>query len=309
MMMTLDLDTIVCASAIAYLQTLPDNSVHCCVTSVPYYSLRSYLPAGHPDKASEIGCEATLPEYIDHLVAVFKEIKRVLRKDGTVWLNAGDSYVGYKGENYNRTGRRGTGEKTSVPAAHNLGTPQTVGFKLKNKDLMGVPWRLALALQDIGYYLRCDIIWNKPNISPESPTDRPTRTHEYIFLLTKHDRYEYDIEAVREESGRNHRSVWTVSTEQNHHLHTAVFPRKLIEPMIRAGCPVGGTVIDPFMGSGTTARAAVALGRHYLGCDISQSYVDMALDSLRKPFESRTIKTNDQALSELPFFDSIESAE
>ena len=278
------------------LKTLPDQSVHCCVTSPPYWGLRDY---GMDD---QIGLEQTPEEFVAKLVEVFREVRRVLRDDGTLWLNLGDSYAGPK---YNKP----------------------VG--MKPKDLVGIPWMVAFALRADGWYLRSDIIWHKPNPMPESVTDRPTKAHEYLFLLSKSPTYYYDYEAIKEpvssvqpprrfgrreyeqaqsEKGyqgargvavatgqgtmnsagnhfgrvfgghetRNKRSVWTVPVSPYSGAHFATYPLDLIRPCILAGCPEGGIVLDPFMGAGTTAIAAVVNERQYLGCELNPDYIKIA---------------------------------
>jgi len=278
------------------MKTLPAQSVNCCVTSPPYHGLRDY---GHD---GQIGLEETPEQYIDKMVQVFRQVRRVLRDDGTAWLNLGDSYNGSGGAggDYAKGGLK-------------EGQPKYPGRKLstlKPKDLIGIPWRVALALQADGWWLRQDIIWHKPNPMPESVTDRCTKAHEYIFLLTKSARYWYDAEAVKEDAihagcvvknnngkngqmgvygatrtgflkpdgvtvanTRNRRSVWTVTTQPYSGAHFAVFPPKLIEPCILAGCPKGGTVLDPFGGSGTTAMVAEHLGRNSILIELNPEYI------------------------------------
>lgn len=276
----METDTIVCADVMDYLRSLPDESVNCIVTSPPYWNLRKY------GGANEIGREKDPRDYVGGLAVVFHAARRVLRSDGTLWLNLGDVS--------------------------------------KNKQLLGLPWRVALALKDDGWMLRSDIIWVKESVMPESVKDRPSRVHEYVFMFSKSKTYYYDAAAIAEptkpESNRranravsgshknidvpgrriqtfhkarangegytvhpfrNKRDVWTVNPQPFKGAHFATFPPKLIEPMIKAGCPVGGTVLDCFMGSGTTAVVARAHDRHYIGCDSNQSFVDMANERLR----------------------------
>lgn len=264
-----------------------------CVTSPPYYGLRDY---GHD---GQIGLEETPEEYIEAMVEVFRCVKDVLADDGTLWLNIGDSYCG--------TGSKGDWVDPKNPEGRNgqsVSKTQKVDG-CKSKDLIGIPWMLAFALRADGWYLRQDIIWHKPNPMPESVQDRCTKAHEYIFLLSKSPKYYYDIESIKEEAhttdnsnrnrdesrlnntpGRtkmaglttnhyekkNKRSVWTVTTKPYSGAHFAVFPSDLIEPCILAGAPVGGIVLDPFMGSGTTAQVAQNLGRQYLGCELNKEY-------------------------------------
>jgi DNA modification methylase len=269
-----------------------------CVTSPPYYGLRDY---GHD---GQIGLEETPEEYIAAMVEVFRCVKDVLADDGTLWLNIGDSYYNY------RPGKGQALVKQTV-ANSNQDLPQTCARRgnklegLKEKDLIGIPWMLAFALRADGWYLRQDIIWHKPNPMPESVQDRCTKAHEYIFLMSKSPKYYYDIDSIKEDAhttdtsdrnrdesrlnntpGRtrmaglttnhyekkNKRSVWTVTTKPYEGAHFAVFPTDLIEPCILAGAPVGGIVLDPFMGSGTTAQVAQNLGRQYLGCELNTDY-------------------------------------
>ena len=295
--------TILRGDAITMLRTIPDASVHCVVTSPPYYGLRDYGIDG------QIGLEDTPAEYVDRLVGVFAEVWRVLRDDGVCWMNLGDSY--------GRTG--GTDKQPSLTAV--VGSTrnslvqmpnrnQNVPPGIKPKDLLGIPWRVAFALQDAGWWLRQDIIWHKPNPMPESVTDRCTKAHEYVFLLTKSARYFYDAQAIAEPTlnepqyrnkmgegyqadypngkrfsdgnrlwggaTRNRRSVWTIAIEPTPYAHFATMPTALAETCILAGCPGGGTVLDPFAGSGTTLRVAVELGRNAIGIELNPEYADLA---------------------------------
>ena len=262
-----------------------------CVTSPPYYGLRDY---GHD---GQIGLEETPEEYINAMVEVFSCVRDVLADDGTLWLNIGDSYAGNNSQASNN-GRAGYGNPRERVV-------NRTGEGLKTKDLIGIPWMLAFALRSDGWYLRQDIIWHKPNPMPESVQDRCTKAHEYIFLLSKSPKYYYDIDSIKEDAhttdtsdrnrdesklnntpGRtrmaglttnhyekkNKRSVWTVTTKPYEGAHFAVFPTDLIEPCILAGAPIGGIVLDPFMGSGTTAQVAQTLGRKYLGCELNPDY-------------------------------------
>jgi len=262
-----------------------------CVTSPPYYGLRDY---GHD---GQIGLEETPEEYIAAMVEVFSCVRDVLADDGTLWLNIGDSYAGNNSQASNN-GRAGFGNPRERVV-------NRTGEGLKTKDLIGIPWMLAFALRADGWYLRQDIIWHKPNPMPESVTDRCTKAHEYIFLLSKSSKYYYDHEAIKEEGiipagtmaakgsserqnqkgvnarppeykeydgQRNKRSVWTVTTKPYEGAHFAVFPTDLIEPCILAGAAAGEIVLDPFMGSGTTAQVAQTLGRKYLGCELNPDY-------------------------------------
>ncbi len=266
-----------------------------CVTSPPYYGLRDY---GHD---GQIGLEETPEEYIKAMVEVFRCVWDVLADDGTLWLNIGDSYCG--------TGSKGDWVDPKNPNGRNgqsvSKTQKLSGYK--SKDLIGIPWMLAFALRADGWYLRQDIIWHKPNPMPESVQDRCTKAHEYIFLFSKSQKYYYDIDAIKEPvkqdwgtrdrtNGKYHndgtglqphsgleksyemankRSVWTVNTKPYAGAHFAVFPTELIEPCIMAGAPINGVVLDPFMGSGTTAQVAQALGRQYLGCELNPEYAPL----------------------------------
>lgn len=305
---------------------LADDSVHCCVTSPPYWGLRDYGVDG------QIGLEETPGAYVDRIVAVFREVRRVLRQDGTVWLNLGDSYAGSwgaqsrpNGDDVGSTLSRGSMLSARQIAAHPHGT-HTGSLKntpgLKPKDLVGIPWRVALALQADGWWLRSDIIWAKPNPMPSSVTDRPTTSHEYVFLLSKSSRYYYDGDAIAEpmEKGsagstftegktgvngmgrvsqaprkqdllgkntytgfngrwdesptvtRNKRDVWMIATSPYPEAHFATFPPEIAKTCIMAGSPPGGLVLDPFMGSGTTAQVAVHCGRQYVGYELNPDY-------------------------------------
>ncbi len=278
------------------LDELPEGSVNCCVTSPPYWGLRDYGVEG------QLGLEETPEAYTEKMVEVFREVKRVLRDDGTVWLNLGDSYTsGGRGDFGFADPNCKQATHASIKEAKRA--PQPKG--LKPKDLVGIPWRVAFALQADGWYLRQDIIWHKPSPMPESVQDRCTKAHEYIFLLSKNAKYYYDHDAIKEqasysgsglcdkdsskrrgtglESSQNHiptdtrnkRSVWTVTTKPYKHAHFATFPPDLIKPCILAGCPEGGTVLDPFCGSGTTAQVAKHNGRRCVGVEMNPDYIAM----------------------------------
>jgi DNA modification methylase len=283
------------------LKTLPAQSIHTCVTSPPYFGLRDYGVDG------QIGLEETPAAFVAELVAVFREVRRVLRDDGTLWLNLGDSYCNTdKWGGGGNVGKNTVAEDGTVPSWESTRRkrPQMPG--LKPKDLIGIPWRVAFALQADGWYLRQDIIWHKPNSMPESVRDRCTKAHEYIFLLSKSERYHFDAEAIAEvsvkgadgsafnkgktaehqlgragaaeraEDGkRNRRSVWTVSTQPFSGAHFATFPPDLIEPCIKAGSPAGGSVLDPFGGAGTAALVADRLGRHAVSIELNPDYAAM----------------------------------
>jgi site-specific DNA-methyltransferase (cytosine-N4-specific) len=260
------LSRIIVGDAVEVLRSQPSGFFQCCVTSPPYWGLRDY---GDDD---QIGAEAHIEQYVSRLVAIFSEVRRVLRSDGTLWLNVGDSYT-----SGNRTWRA-PDKKNGAREMHYR--PQTPDG-LKPKDLIGVPWRIAFALQSAGWYLRSDIIWYKPNCQPESVRDRPTQAHEYIFLLTKSQDYYYDYDSVREYTDggrglRNRRSVWAVNTAPFPLAHFATFPPELIEPCILAGSRAGDFVLDPFFGAGTTGLVAQKINRPFTGIELKREYAEMA---------------------------------
>ena len=248
------------------LATLPEASVQCCVTSPPYFGLRDY---GHE---GQIGLEATPDDYVAEMVALFREVRRVLKDDGTLWLNLGDSYAG---------SGKGPSQSLSAEARDMTHTMHTafVPDGLKPKDLIGIPWRVAFALQADGWYLRSDIIWHKPNPMPESVTDRPTKAHEYVFLLTKSARYYYDAAAIAEPSiddTRNARTVWSITTQPYKGAHFATMPPELARRCILAGSKTGDTVLDPFGGAGTTGLVADRLGRDAVLVELNPTYAALA---------------------------------
>lgn len=300
--------------ALTVARTLPTASVQTIVTSPPYYGLRDYGTDG------QLGAEATVQEYVANLITLFHELRRSLADDGTLWLNLGDSYV--SSPPGNKPGTSASSNLTSPDRQERLhrGNRDKSKMGLPAKNLIGVPWRVAFALQDDGWILRSDIIWAKRNILPEAVTDRPTKAHEYLFLLTKKPRYYYDADAIREnsdpeqeahneryareyethtaraatsgqpgnvnnigihsrpgKSGRNKRSVWTVSAQPFPGAHFAVYPPELIRPCILAGSRPGDTVLDPFSGSGTTGMVATAESRNYVGIDLNAEYLDLSL--------------------------------
>jgi DNA modification methylase len=330
--------TIYHGDALATLAWMPKESVHCCVTSPPYWGLRDYGVPG------QLGLEATPEKYVDSMVAVFSEVKRVLRDDGTLWLNVGDSYS---------ASPKGTlrGQEKSTLTSTETQEKSPVGINklvdgLKPKDLIGIPWMLAFALRADGWYLRSDIIWAKPNGMPESVTDRPTRSHEHLFLLTKSERYFFDAAAIRTPpragtvlrlsqptldrqvgsnranggrktngpmkariperkkerghprpmegnldaeprdhqglGGANIRDVWWISPATFSEAHFATFPEDLVLPCILAGCPAGGTVLDPFLGSGTTAMVAEANACKAIGIELNEEYIKIALGRVKQ---------------------------
>jgi len=307
----LELNKIYNMDCLEGLKQLDDNSINCCVTSPPYWGLRDYGVKG------QLGLESTPEEYVEKMVQVFQEVRRVLRDDGTLWLNLGDSYATHAGKSQT-AGQFG---KTKVTKGFDdifTTNKYKAGAKavgLKEKDLVGIPWMVAFALRADGWYLRQDIIWHKPNPMPESVKDRCTKAHEYIFLLSKNRKYYFDNEAIKEDaksesekrykstfytgkkeiSGqgrpgnasntpgykkwtgkRNKRSVWTVTTKPFKEAHFATFPPDLIEPCILAGCPEGGVVLDPFMGSGTTALVAMQNRRNFIGFELNPEYIKLA---------------------------------
>lgn len=308
----MELDIVYNEDCLQGLKRLPDNSVDCCVTSPPYYALRDY------GMDEQIGLEETPQAYIDRLTEVFMEVYRVLKPTGTCWLNIGDSYNG------NKKGNTETNKNKRVAESNHFEKKLWDGAK--QKDLIGIPWMLAFTLRANGWYLRQDIIWHKPNPMPESVTDRCTKSHEYIFLLSKSEQYFFDYEQIQEvatgydgrkdtmmkgstkyadapivpgqsvqsmakrgherwkfkegDDGtaapvRNKRDVWSVNTKPDLNAHFAVYPEELIRPCILAGSPKGGVVLDPFMGSGTTARVARHWGRHYVGFELNPDYIDI----------------------------------
>ena len=277
------LNQIVCGDSLEFLRTLGDECIQCCVTSPPYWGLRDY---GHD---RQMGLEETPEAYLANMVEVFREVRRVLRSDGTLWLNLGDTYG-------NGVTKRQSG--------------------VKPKELVGIPWRMAFTLQSDGWWLRQDIIWHKPNPMPESIDDRCTKSHEYVFLMTKSEKYWYNAESVREDSTnrssgnlkrkksaasalgwqgdigksipyeatgfRNRRSVWTIASRPCKGAHFAVMPPDLAEVCIRAGSFSGSVVLDPFMGSGTVACVARQFGRNFVGCELNPEYVQLANERLKQ---------------------------
>ena len=303
-------NTIINGNSLEVLKSLPDNSIDCCVTSPPYYNLRNYGCDG------QIGLEETPDKYIERLCDVFSEVRRVLAPQGTLWLNIGDSYNG------NKVGNTEVVKNKKVSESNDFHKKLWSGAKAK--DLIGIPWMLAFALRSQGWYLRQDIIWHKANPMPESVTDRCTKSHEYIFLLSKSQKYYFDYESIMEpcadqernnfQSGsrtnginkdrndndlgersktwkpktidnqkvRNKRDVWEVNTKPCKEAHFATYPFELIKPCILAGCPENGIVLDPFMGSGTTAIVARSLNRNYLGVELNPEYIKIAHKRLDK---------------------------
>jgi DNA modification methylase len=261
---------IITGDAVSVLRGFPDQTFRCCVTSPPYWGLRDY------GIAHQIGAEFEFDRYFEHLVEVFREVRRVLTDDGTLWLNIGDGYT-----SGNRTWRDADKKNWGRGMSYRPPTPPG----LKPKDLLGVPWRLAFALQADGWFLRSDIIWSKPNAQPESVKDRPSRAHEYLFLFSKSQNYYYDYKAMQEPAvqngrpngkSRNRRTVWAINTEPLLDAHFATFPRGLVAPCILAGSQSGDTVLDPFFGSGTVGVVCRELERRYVGIELNPDYVDIA---------------------------------
>ena len=244
-----------------------------CVTSPPYYGLRNY---GGEDK--QIGQEDTPEEYIENLVSVFRSVRDTLTEDGTLWLNIGDSYYNYRpGKGQALVKQSVSKTNQDLPTKCNRRANKLEGYK--EKDLIGIPWLLAFALRKDGWYLRQDIIWNKPNPMPESVRDRCTKSHEYVFLLSKNQNYYFDVDAIKEETRRK-RSVWNIKTKPYKGSHFAVFPPDLVELCIKAGSKKNDIILDPFMGSGTTAMVSKSLGRYYLGCELHQEYGKLIEDRI-----------------------------
>lgn len=306
----LEINKIYCGDALEVLRGMPNCSVNMCVTSPPYYGLRDYGAPG------QMGLEETPEEYIKTMVGVFREVRRVLKDDGTLWVNIGDSYATRSGSQPPTNTRNQCGHtKKKVPSGY------------KYKDMIGIPWMLAFALRADGWYLRQDIIWSKPNPMPESVRDRCTKSHEYVFLLSKSPCYYFSQEAIAERvadstikrlsqnvnaqngskravgksepmkaagngTTRNKRDVWSVATRRFSGAHFAVFPPELIEPCILAGCAPGGVVLDPFMGSGTTGMVAKSMWRNFVGIDVNPEYVNMAtrrIEGVEMPAEQQTL--------------------
>ena len=293
----------------ARLKDIETGSVQTCVTSPPYWGLRDYGNDG------QIGLETTIAEYVNNMVEVFREVKRTLRDDGTLWLNLGDSYASFRDGKAVPDTTRGDSLGTLVPKglAKNRMATTFIGTNIKHKDLVGIPWRVAFALQDDGWYLRQDIIWAKPNPMPESVTDRCTKSHEYLFLLSKSSKYYFDNNAIKEPSVskdntkrdrdssklnntpgrtrmaglktnnydmRNKRDVWTISSKPFRGAHFAVMPEALVEPCILAGSQGGDTILDPFAGSGTVGVVALREGRKFIGAELNPEYAAMAVERI-----------------------------
>lgn len=282
------------------LRELPESSVHTVCTSPPYFGLRDY---GTGDK--QIGLEKSPDEFAKALVEVFREVRRVLRPDGTLWVNIGDTYSrGSRNTNVPQGGICASGRDEFKHTHSSPAGNMDPSSGIKPKDLIGIPWMVALALRKDGWYLRQDIIWQKPSCMPESVKDRCTNSHEYVFLLAHPEgggRYHFDSEAIRGPT-RNKRSVWSVNPKPYKGSHFAVWPPALVKPMILAGCPVGGTVLDPFSGSATTGMVALQEGRNYIGIDLNPDYLDLA----QARIEGRKAPQKPEVGSEQSTFDLFE---
>lgn len=256
---------LICGDTEKVLSALPVNIFQTCVTSPPYWSLRDYGISG------QVGLEDSVFKYIEHLTSVFAQVRRVMREDGTLWLNIGDSYTS-GGRTWRAT------DKKNPVRAMSVRPPTPEG--LKPKDLIGVPWMLAFALQKEGWYLRADIIWNKPNCQPESVKDRPTRSHEYLFLFSKSETYKYNSDAIRGPNGRNLRTVWDIKTKPYAEAHFATFPSELVEPCVAVGSEPGDMILDPFIGSGTSGVVALRMNRRFVGIELNPAYLKIAEERL-----------------------------
>ena len=298
-------NTLLIGDALAVLKAIPDESVQCCVTSPPYWGLRDYGVAG------QLGLEKTPELYVGKLVEVFRQVRRALKKDGTLWVNLGDSYARDARKGQHKPGDTGKQARVYNNGGGRASAMMDLGKGIyKPKDLIGIPWMVAFALRADGWYLRSDIIWHKPNVTPESVQDRPTKAHEYVFLLSKSEDYFYDIDAVREPfvgknehdrtggkysapvqtehssrkngsrggytaSGRNRRTVWSINTKSFKGAHFATFPTELPRVCIAAGSATGDLILDPFAGSGTTCAVAKAMGRRFLGIELNADYAPL----------------------------------
>jgi site-specific DNA-methyltransferase (cytosine-N4-specific) len=287
----------------AVLRGLPDRRYRCAVTSVPYWKQRSYLPVDHPEKHLEVGDEATPALYVEALVGVFRELRRTLTDDGTIWVNVGQAYArasssgslagstlggSQSAQRAYRAPRPGRTSKVRATKSGKQGGSPGVPPGFKDKDLIPLAWMLGLALQQDGWWLRLDGVWAPPNAMPESVTDRPTHVHEYVLLLSKAPRYYYDADAIREPQakpdprhayhpdGRNARSVWAILTDRGDGEHAAPMPRALARRCILAGSAFGDWVLDPFGGSGTVAAVAEAEGRNATSIDLDERAIDLA---------------------------------
>lgn len=255
------------------LSTLPDETFQSCITSPPYWGLRDY------NHINQIGAEPNLDAYVNSLVEIFRIVRAKLKKNGVLWLNIGDSYT-----SGNRKWRAKDKKNPGRAMSYRPDTPEG----LKSKDLIGLPWRIAFALQADGWYLRSDIIWNKPNCQPESVKDRPTRSHEYIFLLSKSEKYYFDIESIKENSqsdsssSRNRRSVWSINTKGFRGAHFAVFPPEMVEICVKGSTKVNDLILDPFSGTGTVGEVCLKNRRKCIGIEINPDYALLAEKRIEK---------------------------
>lgn len=262
------------------LRMLQDKSVNTCITSPPYWNLRDY------DVEGQIGFGNTYEEFVEKMVAVFSEVRRVLKDDGTLWLNLGDGYAGThqtRKKSVNTSGR----EKNWVKEDNRL---MSKGYGTKPKDLLGIPWRVAFALQNSGWYLRNDIIWSKPNASPEpSVKDRLIKSHEYIFLLSKNNKYYFNFDRIRDKNskGMGKKDVWNIDIKHTKRGHSATYPEELIETCVIAGCPNEGVILDPFMGSGTTAVVAIKNNMNFIGFELNENYIEIATERIKQTEEKK----------------------
>lgn len=314
----METNRIICGDALTVLKTLPSDSINCCVTSPPYYGLRDYGVNG------QIGHEQTPEEYIERLTDVFREVRRVLTPDGTLWLNIADSYAGSgKGAGKWSGDTKAHSKQSYVFDSDNPAAQMPKRWKnIKAKDMIGIPWMLAFSLRNDGWYLRSDIIWNKPNCMPHSAKDRPVSSYEHVFLLAKSKRYFFDYtaleapitersaerykrgfhpqkysdgapgqaaQAINQPRGgteppimRRVRDVWTIGTNTYRSAHFATYPVGLVKPCILAGCPVSGIVLDPFFGAGTTGVTALMLDRKFIGIDLNPDFCNIADERIRK---------------------------
>lgn len=276
-------NTVLVGNVLDQLKGIPDEAVQTCVTSPPYWGLRDY---DHPD---QVGLEETPEEYVEKLVEIFREVRRTLTPDGTLWLNIGDSYTPDHAQARN-TPDKNWGKHNPIRGSRVRDSRGPTGDR-KPKDLTGIPWMCALALRGDGWYLRSEIIWDKPNVMPEAVFDRPSKAHEHIFLLSKSPQYWYDADAVKERGvtteTRNCRTVWSIPTKPYPGAHFAVFPEELPRRCLRATSKPGDIVLDPFAGSGTTLAVAVELGRKYVGIELNPKYQPLIEERLRLAYEYR----------------------
>ena len=258
------------------LPTMPEESIQCCVTSPPYWLQKDY------EDDDQIGIERTPEEYVKKIADIFDEVRRVLKSNGILWLNLGDSYCGGGGYCPNSPSNLAGSKQSKNRKARAAPKPVPPGYKAK--DLAGIPWMVALELRKRGWYLRSDVIWEKSNCMPEKVFDRPTHNHEYVFLMSKSNKYFYNNKAIEENAvgggSKNRRSVWHISRGAFKGVHTAVFPEKLVELCILSGSAENNVILDPFNGSGTTGKVAVMLKRQYLGIELNPEFCQMSIDRI-----------------------------